>query len=131
VASVSDVRCRPGESACGSANAADGADYTGQVQLDSGVRITDKTNGTYGQSPATVQDIDFPVTFGCTASASTGVGSTCSTTTTFNAVVPGAIVSGKRAIWQLGQVQVNDGGADGSVSTNPNSVFERQGIFIP
>ena len=130
-ATISDVRCRPGESACGSVNAADGADYTGELQLDSTMRITDRINGTYGSQPATVQDVDFPVTFSCTATASTTAGSTCGTVTTFNAVVPGAIVSGKRAIWQLGQVQVNDGGSDGVVSTNPNTVFERQGVFIP
>jgi ABC-type phosphate transport system substrate-binding protein len=130
-ASVTDVRCRPGATPCGSANAADGADYTGEVQLDSTVRITDRINGTYGSQPATVQDIDFPVTFGCVNTAATNIGGSCTTTTSFNAVVPGAIVAGKRAIWQLGQVQVNDGGADGVASTNPNSVFERQGIFIP
>jgi hypothetical protein len=36
-----------------------------------------------------------------------------------------------RAIWQLGQVEVLDGGADGVVSTTPNTTFLRQGLFIP
>ena len=36
-----------------------------------------------------------------------------------------------RAIWQLGQVQVLDGGADGVASTTPNTVFAEQGIFVP
>jgi len=31
----------------------------------------------------------------------------------------------------VGQVVVNDGGSDGLVSTGPNTVFERQGVFIP
>ena len=36
-----------------------------------------------------------------------------------------------RTIWQLGQVRVNDGGADGLVSTTPNTLFAVQGVFVP
>lgn len=117
---VSDVR-----------NKSDLSDYTGEVQLTSSVRITDKRNGTSGFQPATVQDTNFPVTVACAGTVSATVGSNCTATTTFNAVLPGAITSNKRSIWELGQVIVNDGGADGVVSTGPNTVFERQGIFIP
>jgi len=45
--------------------------------------------------------------------------------------VPGAIREGKRSIWQMGQIQVSDGGADGQVGTTPNTTFARQGIFVP
>jgi hypothetical protein len=48
-----------------------------------------------------------------------------------NAVVAGALASGHRATWELGQIQVLDGGADGDVDTVPNTVFARQGILIP
>ena len=48
-----------------------------------------------------------------------------------DAVTPGSVVEGKRAIWQLGQVEVTDGGADGVASTEPNSPFARQGLFAP
>src|SRR5262249_3999446 len=106
-------------------------DYSGELQVNSSVRITDKRNGHSGFQPGTVQDTTFPMTAGCVTTASTTVGSTCSLSSTFNAVVAGAIVSGKRAIWELGQVIVNDGGADGVVSTTPNTTFERQGIFTP
>jgi hypothetical protein len=34
-------------------------------------------------------------------------------------------------VWELGQVEVLDGGADGDVDTPGNAVFARQGIFIP
>ena len=52
--------------------------------------------------------------------------------TTANAVVPGSVVKGQRAIWQLGQVQVYDGGADGVASTTAgNTLFMDEGIFIP
>ena len=47
------------------------------------------------------------------------------------ALVPGAVQTGKRAIWELGQVQVFDGGPDGVVSTAGNSLFETEGVFVP
>jgi hypothetical protein len=37
----------------------------------------------------------------------------------------------QRAVVEIGQLQVNDGGADGLVSTADNTLFEVQGIFIP
>jgi len=33
--------------------------------------------------------------------------------------------------WQLGQIEVLDGGPDGVVATNDNTVFMRQGVFVP
>jgi hypothetical protein len=62
---------------------------------------------------------------------STTVGSTCSLVTQFNAIQPGAVVEEKRSNWQIATVQVFDGGADGLVSTSPNTLFETQGIFTP
>jgi ABC-type phosphate transport system substrate-binding protein len=118
--SITDVRNKAGLS-----------DYTGQVQLNSSVQITDRVNGTTGAQPGTVEAINFPVTVNCTATALTNIGSTCAATTTFDAVVPGAIPDQKRSLWEFGQVFVNDGGPDGLVSTGPNTVFERQGVFIP
>lgn len=107
------------------------ADYTGQVQVDSSVRITDRLNGPATNEPATVSDTNFPVTVPCAATADATVGSTCSVVTTFNAITPGAIVSSVRSIWALGDIRVFDGGPDGVVSTAPNTLFERQGVFIP
>ena len=37
-----DIRCKAGTAACGSANAADGADYTGELQGNATIRITDQ-----------------------------------------------------------------------------------------
>jgi hypothetical protein len=56
------------------------------------------------------------------AATSTAEGGICSTATTFDAVVPGAVAEGARAIWQLDTVEVLDGSGD---------PFARQGIFIP
>ena len=51
--------------------------------------------------------------------------------TTFDAVAPGSVPEGKRAIWELDAIEVFDGGTDGIASTAPNTLFARQGIFVP
>jgi hypothetical protein len=106
-------------------------DYTGQLQLVPTLRITDKLNGSAPIDPATVADLDFPVTIPCAATADTTVGSTSSVATTANAVLPGAVVEIKRTIMQLGQVRVFDGGSDGIAATAGNTLFADQGIFVP
>src|SRR5687767_3117994 len=133
-ASMTDVRCKAGTAACGAANAADGADYTGEVQGTAQIRITDHFNAVApggGTDPATVVDIPFPVNAPCVASASTAIGGTCAVNTSANTVVPGAVKDTKRAIVEIGQLQILDGGPDGVVATTPNTLFEVQGIFIP
>src|SRR4029078_2378403 len=96
---------------------------------------TDRFNGVAGAGggtePATLVDFPFPVTVGCTATGSTSIGAACAVSTSANAVVPGAITDGKRAIAQLGQVQVRDGGPDGAAGTADNDVFAVQGLFVP
>jgi hypothetical protein len=133
-ANVTDVRCKAGTTACGSANAADGADYTGGLQGNATIRITDHFNATVaggGTDPATVVDIPYPINAACAATASTTIGSTCSANTSANAAVPGAVKDGKRANVEVGQIQISDGGPDGIVGTTPNTLFAVQGIFIP
>ena len=133
-ASISDVRCKAGVAACGSANAADGADYTGEVEGNATIRITDHFNAVApggGTDPATVIDIPFPVVTPCVATANTALGSNCAITTTANAVVPGAVKDQKRAIVEVGQLQVFDGGTDGVAASDPNTLFSVQGIYIP
>jgi hypothetical protein len=138
---ATDIRCKAGVAACGAANAADGADYTGEVQANAQIRITDHWNAVApggGPDAATVIDIPFPVNAPCTSSGSTATGSTCAVTTTANAVVGGpgpwadpAVKDTKRAVIEISQLQVTDGGTDGVVATTPNTLFEVQGIFIP
>ena len=80
MASATDIRCKAGVAACGSANAADGADYTGELEGTAQIRISDHFNAVApggGTDPATVIDIPFPVVTPCIATASTAVGSTC------------------------------------------------------
>jgi len=129
-----DVRCKGGTTACGAANAADGADYTGQLQGNATIRISDHWNAIAaggGPDPATVVDIPFPVDANCVATASTAIGGTCSANTSANATVPGAVKDTKRAVVEIGQISISDGGPDGLVTTAPNTTFARQGIFIP
>jgi hypothetical protein len=105
-------------------------DYTGELQLKPTLRITDADNGP--SEGGTVVDTPFAVTIPCTTSPSdTTIGSSCSVSTTANSVVPNALVSNNKAIWEVGQIQVLDGGADGLASTSPNTLFAVQGVFIP
>jgi hypothetical protein len=134
VSSGTDVRCQAGVATCGSANAADGPDYTGQLQGTAQIRITDHWNAVGpagGPDPATVTDIPFPVNASCVATASNTIGGTCATNTSANAVVPGSVLDGKRAVVEIQQIQINDGGASGTAGAADAELFEVQGILIP
>ena len=130
---ITDVRCTPagGATVCNSANAADGPDYSGEVQGNAIIRISDHYNGPGLNEAATVQDIPFPVNATCANVASTTIGGTCNANTSANAAVPGSVKDTQRAVVEIAQLQVNDGGADGQVATADNTLFEVQGIFIP
>jgi hypothetical protein len=130
-ASLTDVRCAA-VSTCGSANATGGSDYTGELQATTSARLTDGLNGPGATQIGTTSDFPFPVRLTCASSSSTSIGGSCGATTSFNALVPGAIKEGKRAVWGLGQVQVYDGGPDGDVDTpGGEAVFAAQGVFVP
>ena len=90
-------------------------DYTGEVTAALSARLTDR------DGPATTQDFPFEIAAPCSATPA-AAGSTCSATTTFEAIVPGAVDEGARAIWQLDAVEVLDGSGN---------AFARQGIFVP
>ena len=132
--SITDVRCRPGTTACGNANFEDGPDYTGQLQGNVQMRLTDRFNAVPaggGSDPATVVDIPFPFPMTCASSASVTEGATCSGDTSMNAIVPGMVKDAKRAIMALGQMQLTDGGPDGITGTTPNTLFAVEGLFVP
>ena len=118
-ASLTDVRNKTGL-----------ADYTGELQAKLSLRITDKYNGASLTENAT-GDTPFLVTVPCTSTASTSVGSSCAITTTADAVTPGSVLETRRSIWELGPVQVYDGGPDGVASTADNTLFADQAVFVP
>jgi Tol biopolymer transport system component len=133
--SISDVRCQPATTACGNPNTVAGADYTGQLQGNVIVRMTDRANSISGGGPqesATVVDVPFTFPFACTNTASAAEGGACSIGgTSINALIPGTVKDSQRAVWQVGQVYVTDGGTDGQTETTPNTFFMRQGLFVP
>lgn len=130
---ITDVRCQAATAAavCNSANAADGPDYSGQVQGTAQIRISDHYNGPSLNEAATVVDIPFPVNGTCANTTGTTIGGTCTVNTTANTVVPGSVQDNKRGVVEVQQLQVNDGGQDGQVATADNTLFMVQGIFIP
>jgi hypothetical protein len=108
------------------------ADYTGELSVEQAVQLTDRSNGPSGDEPATVQASPFRFAVPCTATVSTTTGSSCSLTSSFNSILPGSVVAGRRAIWELGEIDVFDGGTDGQAGTaGDNTLFERQGLFVP
>ena len=111
--SINDVR-----------NLSDLTDYTGDVNVRFTARITDKSNtgGPGGPGAATMQDFMHTQSVPCTPTPDTTVGSSCDFETTVEALVPGALTEGKRAIWQLDAIEVRDGGG---------GRFLRQGVFVP
>ena len=111
------------------------ADYTGELRAQFIVRITDRDNAPTGGGPAgpgTTVDVPLGATFGCTPVADPQEGSSCAATTSMDAISPGAVTEGKRSVWQLDQVRLFDGGADGDGDTvGDNTLFARAGLFVP
>jgi hypothetical protein len=108
-------------------------DYVGELQARVTLRVTDQFNGASLTDAATVQDLPLSFTLSCGTTAGTSsVGSTCGVSTSANAVTPGQVQAGKRAIWEMGRIELLDGGPDGDVDTAAgNTVFARQGVFVP
>ena len=132
---VSDVRCKAGTTACGNANAAGGPDYTGELQGNAMIRITDHFNATTaggGTDPATVVDIPVPVNAVCSNTADTSIGAFCEISSSTQPMIPDPCgCEGKRMLVEFTQIRVDDGGSDGLVATGPNTRFMSEGLFIP
>jgi Tol biopolymer transport system component len=115
-------------------NRDDLTDYTGQLRVRfSNRRLTDQLTNAPGGGYQSGTGMDGPMGFTvpCVATSSATVGSTCEVTTTIDAISPGTAWEGARGIWELGQIQVHDGGADGLATTQDNDMFAVQGIYIP
>ncbi len=133
---ATDLRCPspPSGPTCGPPNLHPGYDYTGDLQGAIRFQITDKNNMPHpgGPGAATVQEFPILFTIPCVATSTDDrAGGQCALTSTMDALVPGSVVEGQRAIWQIGQVQVFDGGPDADADTPDNSLFAVQGIFVP
>jgi hypothetical protein len=136
---ISDVRCRPATDAsvCNSPNDAGGPDYSGDLQGNATIRITDHFNGpiggTGGTDPATVQDLPNPFIFHCVNTPDTSIGGLCTVDTSRPLIPVPYWFEGKRVVVEITQIQVTDGGADGDLFTQPqdNALFAVQGVFTP
>src|SRR2546423_11554744 len=129
---ISDVRCRPATAAsvCGTANGTDGPDYSGQLQGNATIRISDHYNGPGLNEAATVIDIPFPVTGTCASTVSTTVGGTCTTATTANAVVAGSVKDTQRGGVAIGPLPISDAGARGAPSAAGATLLVCHGNFL-
>jgi hypothetical protein len=133
-AAISDVRCKAGVATCGASNAAGGADYTGELSLETTIRITDRDNSPApdANGAGTMIDYTLAIPLSCNETGSDAQGAACGVSTTVNSVVPGAVEAGMRAIWELQRSTVRDGGVDGVVSTTAdNTRFLSSGLFVP
>ena len=119
VVQMSDVRSRSGLV----------DDYAGELQFRPALRLTDRESTAAGAT--TLQDLALPVTVPCTPTLDPMTGSDCHVATTVDALTPGMVDEGARAVWQLEHVEVLDGGPDGDAETPGNSVFARAGVFVP
>jgi hypothetical protein len=132
---VTDVRCGPNavSSVCPNPNSAGAPDYSGDLLATVGFRVSDHSNGSGGDEALTMTDLSWPVEAQCAVTASAAIGGQCSGTTTVNAFAPGAVMAGRRAVWEVAQVVLYDAGADGDIhmGDGAGTWFMKQGVFIP
>jgi hypothetical protein len=95
------------------------------------IQITDAQPFGTAVDSATTMQIAYSFPVGCAATPDASTGARCAVVTSADAIAPGSVMEGWRTLWQLGQVRVLDGGADGRASTADNGLFAAQGIFIP
>jgi hypothetical protein len=109
------------------------ADYTGEIRETTTLKLTDRRSGPYGdgRDDATMVEVPLKADVSCSGTSDPAVGAICALNTAMNALVPGAVREGDRAVWELDTIEVYDGGPDGVSSTSDNTLFARQGVFIP
>jgi hypothetical protein len=117
-----------------------GADYAFSLEILMLINLTDRD--TPGRpvtltSPEPGTGLGFyawplRVPMPCEPNSDPLIGSDCQVSTTLDAVLPGVVPEGRRAVWGLDQVRVNDSGEDVDVSTPyDNELFATQGLFVP
>jgi hypothetical protein len=128
-ATLTDVRCRIAMTGYCAGGAM--SDYLGRLELAPVIRITDRASGGAERDPATGFDvISFSMPMPCSETPADPEGSTCGTQTSFDALAPETIKEGKRAVWELGQMVVRDGGID-YPQVDAYTTFAVQGLFVP
>jgi hypothetical protein len=114
-------------------------DYTGRLGVRTALQMTDQRNAPEMPEAGTTKTLPLEVSVQCVTTGSTSIGGSCVQTTSLNAVLPGAVLERRRAIWALGQSLVRDAGANGTgyaacpptCGDGDEKDFMRQGIFVP
>jgi hypothetical protein len=121
-ASISDVKTPGGADYVPNAS---GPDLTEITRL----RLTDKANN-YGGASGTATEYDFRVPLDCAATSDPNVGSTCSTSTSADSLLPGFVTEQRQTVVQAFRVRVDDAGANGTTGDSDDRIFATQGIYI-
>jgi hypothetical protein len=128
---ITDVRCKGVSAGC----SAPGEDYTGTVEAQVTVQITDHGSNTEpggGIDPATVEPVTVRTPVWCAATADPAIGGKCEGGFGYIEALGITLNDGQRHLWELGRLQVWDGGADGDGETAAdNTLFAIQGLFVP
>ena len=108
-------------------------DYSGALLLDSSLRIVDRdTRGLEVRTThGTMSELRFTYPIACTPTADTTVGATARLNTTVDASGGSFVKEGRRSMWQLGEQRIYDGGPDGDIDTEGNTLFAVPGVFDP
>jgi Tol biopolymer transport system component/agmatine/peptidylarginine deiminase len=93
-------------------------------------RITDTLNGASLTAPATVSDRQFSTAVGCAGTADPSIGSSCSVSTSADAVEPGVIKEGKQMVIQLFRVRLTDSGTNAIRGDADDRGFAMQGYYV-
>ena len=133
---IDDVRCQSPtlDYPCDPANTHPRPDFAGRLTARMSLRVTDRYNlpSPGGRDAGTVSDTRLDLRIPCAATPDPSTGGTCSLTTTGNAIRPGLVAEGRRLLWELGPVEVLDGGPGGFSDGDGNAnTFLKQGIFVP
>jgi len=104
---------------------------TGTTFEGSGVRVTDSGSGPGENLPRTVVDLGIPIPIDCLPTPTSADGSTCGVNTTANALYAGIVQDGNAAVWQIGEIELEDSGPDGVRGNADDEVFAVQGVFVP
>lgn len=112
----------------------DAGDVSQELDLNLGIRVTDKSQVSPAGAPQanTSEDFFLHGLVPCAATSDPSIGGTCSIQTTANSWLPGLVKEEQRTTWQIGSVKLVDGGADGQHDLPADdTVFVVGGIFVP
>jgi hypothetical protein len=128
---ITDVRCKGVSAGCPGPE----EDYSGTLEARVPVQATDHNNAVSpggGIDPGTVEPFTLATPVFCAATADPAIGGTCEGGFGYIEQLGITLVDGRRHLWELGRLQVWDGGADGDGETAAdNTLFAIQGLFVP